>query len=170
MLDKQRVFNKLNAQLKREIKLFENYHKLLIQHGKTVTKFNLEKLQQLNLKRQEHSEALAKAQAERTELLDNLPNSRTKRLTEVIEAECEGEQRKELLSLAEHLKEVILKCRIKDLEFSQVASFALNTVNGSLSLMYQATQNMTRCYNPRGVEQQKYSPKRSRNETVIKQA
>ncbi|MDC0357662.1 flagellar export chaperone FlgN [Oligoflexia bacterium] len=165
-----KLLRSLEAYIKEESKLYESYLLLLSRQGQHVTKFDLEKLTALNLKRKEHSQHMARAQEKRVRLMEQFPDSAGKRLSELITIHCEPVDQQRLLPRAESLKGLILKCRLKDLEFNQVVQFALNTVNGSLSLMFHATQNMTKSYNPTGAVQQSFSPKRSRSETVLKEA
>jgi len=170
MKNNTRQFRSLEDHLQSECELYQDYLKLLQEQGRSVTKFNLEKLKALNLERAKYSRMMAKAQEKRVKLMEEFPESNGKKLSELIVKYCEGREEKILLNFADQLKALVLKCRIKDLEFNQVVNFALNTINGSLSLMCQASQNMTKSYSPHGVEQQCYSPKQSRTETVLKEA
>ncbi len=160
----------LEKLLKRETALYIEYLDILNKERNQVTAFNANQIQQMAVRRKLLTEALKESHERRIELLSRLPDSAGKKLTDLIESQAPERFRASLLSSALKLRELVEESQRQGSSLQQVVQFALNTVNGSLSLFSQASQNVSRQYNTTGKISESYNPKSSRSDTVLKQA
>ncbi len=153
-----RLIRDLERVLRTEIRLQEEYASVLIEERTTLTRFNAEKIEQLSLRREELNGRIAIAAAERLELMKIFPNYEGKRLTELIRTHCHRQDSALLLPLAEKLKSVAQSTKSSGKEFKQLVDFSLNLVNGTLSILWSATQNVTKSYTPQGTVREAFHP------------
>lgn len=151
-----RLVRELERILRRELALQQEYSELLTQERLHLTKFNSDKIVELSSKREEVSEQMRIASEERLELMKLFPEHHGKRLTELVARHCHPEDVVLLLPLAEKLRAALKHTKSLGTEFRQLADFSLNLVNGALSILWSATQNVTRSYTPQGTLQEKY--------------
>ena len=159
---------KLKKLIEKELLIYDSYLEVLIRQRQTVSQFQLDKFEQNNKKLLHYSEQLEKAHLERQALQHSITEEKSKKLTEFIQETFQGREQAELMRMALLLKEKVETSQRESKEFQMISNFALNLVNGSISLLWQATQNVTRCYSPKGDVTESYSPNKSREETTLK--
>lgn len=164
------LISKLKRQMKRSIQLHEDYLRLLQSERSSITSFNADNIQVLSEKRKLLTNALDEANAELFKLMAEFPNSEGRKLREIIAAFVPKQEVGELMSMAEKLRALAKQSQSQNLEHSYLVSFARNAINGTVSLFWQATQNVTQRYNRGGSIQKSYNPKTNRSDTVLKQA
>ena len=153
-----RLIRDLERVLRAEIKLQEEYAALLTDERTCLTRFNADKIEEISLRRDLLNEKISQAAAERLELMKIFPNSQGKRLTELLKAHCHKQDIATLMPLAEKLKTVVQQTKSMGKEFKQLVDFSLNLVNGTLSIIWSATQNVTRSYTPQGKVREAFHP------------
>jgi hypothetical protein len=131
-----------------EISLCDDYLKVLDSEQHSVIKLKADAVGELTLKRQELCEKLEAARAKRTDLTLKLGDGKT--LTEIVSASAPAAEKKRILQLIDKLKARARQVDGKSKEFTQVVNFSLGLVNGSLSILWSATQSVTKCYNAFG--------------------
>ena len=160
----------LEQMLEKECKLYLDYIELLDTERSWITKFNSDKLQAIRAKREVLFESMKEAHEARLAVMDKFPEGRTQKLRVIIRRYFTHDEAKRLLPVADKLRELILKTRKNGMEFNQVATYALNLVNGTLSILWSATQNVVKSYGPSGIIQESFNPSGSRSVGVLKQA
>jgi len=166
----RKFIQQLKALLERECALYRDFINLLGEQRRGITNFQADKIEILNLKRARLHRQMQTAHAERLILMQRFPDSAGKKLSTLIKSYCLKADQKVLLSLAQQLRELVLEAKSKGAESNGVVGFALNVVNGSLSLLWQATQHVSKSYSRSGRVQEAYVPRHSRGDNVLKQA
>ncbi|NBW39566.1 hypothetical protein EBR25_01040 [bacterium] len=164
------IFGNLESLLKREINTYERYLSVISEQRKCITRFHAERLQELDKKRKELIKIIEKFHEERVAFLAFPDFDGEQRLSVLIKQHGTPEEQKRLLPLTEKLREVIEIARNETGEFRGVQSFALNVVNGTLSMLMRATKSVSKQYGKEGKLNESYLPASSRKEGVIKQA
>jgi len=161
---------KLRRLIERELLVYDSYLEVLIRQRETVSTFNIEKFEQNNKRLLHYSQQLEQAHHQRQELLKSLAGQEGKKLSEFVDENFVGREHAELTEMVLRLKARVETSQRESKEFQMISNFALNLVNGSISLLWQATQNVTRCYSPRGDVTESFSPTKDRAETTLKKA
>jgi len=164
------AFKHLPALLQREIDTYQKYLNIIAQQRQCVTRFDAERLQELDKKRKELLKTLEKFHEERVAFLARPEFENEQRLSVLIDKFCSPEQQKVLLPLTYKLRNVIEEARSETGEFRGIQSFALNVVNGTLSMFMRATKSVSKQYGKQGKLNESYLPASSRKEGVLKQA
>lgn len=165
-----RLAGALTRHLTKECALYEKYLIALEKQREALTKFETDKIDALNHKRAKLIQEMKEYEKKRLELVSELPKSKERRLVDLIREHFSGKEGIELQKLAHSLRELVQTSRAMSQEFGLANQFALNMVNGSISLIWQATQNVSRQYGRKGALSESYNPTRSRQETVLRQA
>lgn len=74
------------------------------------------------------------------------------------------------MGLVEKIRAKIKEVELKSREFNQVLSFSLGLVNGELSLLWSASQPVSRVYNAFGSMSQGVQPAPPRNGSLLGEA
>jgi hypothetical protein len=161
----------LEAQLKKEIKLYREYIVVLAKERKELLARNHEKLIPLSSRRNEISRQMILCHRERIELIQEIfpSGSEKEKLSVLVESHCDSEAQAMLLPLVAELKKEVEQSQGDGREFSQVVNFALDMVNGVASIIWSATQNIVKSYSPKGELKETYHS-RSRVAGVMKRA
>jgi hypothetical protein len=165
-----RFINDLERHLVKECALYERYLKALDQQQDALTNFNTELMDAINAKRLRIVKDMKELGNKRLELLSDLPRGRDRRLTDLITDHIPGKNGAKLMKLALELREFVVTSQKLSAEFGMTNQFALNMVNGSLSLISHGTQNVTKRYGVQGAIKESYNPSRSRYDTVLREA
>ena len=160
----------LLALLADEYRLHERYLKLLQEEKTAVTKARIDLIGALNQEREKLSEAMVAAGERRLQFMAGRPEGQDLRLTAWIDKHCHPADSKVLLPQARKLRDIIAKSRSGGREHMLLLNFALDMVNGTLSILWSATQNIFRSYSRGGNIREAYHPAESRAGTVLKKA
>jgi hypothetical protein len=133
-----------------EISLCDEYTKIVKQEQAAVVKLDPVAVTHFGEKRAAIVESLAKIRDERALLVERLVGDQTTKVSELVAQGCGATDRKRLLNLTEKLKKRLATVDSVSREFSQILNFSLGLVNGELSLLWSATQPVTRVYNAHG--------------------
>lgn len=145
-----RLVRELEAALEEELRLQRDYARIMSEERASVTTFKAEKVEELSAKRELLSEKMKNAADRRLELMRMFPEHEGKRLTELVRQHCHPHDQGRILPLADQLRDALQVTKRLSIEFKQLANFSLNLINGSLSILWSATQNITRSYTPTG--------------------
>lgn len=165
-----RLVRDLSKMLERECGLYVDYLDILERERESITKFNAERVNELSAQRLQLTEELKAAKEERVASLDFMPESKKERLSQLIVQNCHPDDARRLMPLVQRLKNLVTLARAKAMEFNQVASYSLSIVNGSISILWSATQNVVRSYDPLGTMKESYNPATSRAASVLRSA
>ncbi len=169
-MDSNYLYYRLTRLLEREIKLHGRFLAVIKEQRELLTKFRVAPMEALDSRREHLAADIDQAHKERLGLLAQVEEARGKKLTEFVQEYFPAKEKIVLMPLIDELKEVVAETRVQSIEYQSITNFALNMVHGSISLLWQATQNVTRSYGRGGKLHESYSPTRSRHERVLKQA
>lgn len=181
-----KTVQELEKVLIEESALHTAYRDLLDKEREELTKFDSEKVAATVESRQEVVDRLKVLQDRRIELTAELageykdPTTQTSkkrgpqpaplRLTEAIERFCDSKEKARLKPLIEGLKAGVAESRQDTKQANQLTTFALGIVNGLISNIRSATENVVQTYTQRGDKRQAFNPGSDRHKGVIKEA
>ncbi len=155
--------------LREEIQLQLEYASILEEENSVLSKFNAEKLEYLSAKRGEICERIMRFRDVRRDLVLEIRPDGDSTITKILNEEAHPTDRSRLVPLCEKLKILVNSNRARSSEYSCLANFALGVVNGTLSLIWSATQSVTRAYGRSGKINESYAPK-TREQLTLKEA
>jgi len=161
----------LEAHLEDEIRLYKKYIVVLAEERKELLARNHDKLIALSSRRNELSQQMIHHHQTRIAMIQEMfpEGSEKEKLSTVVEKHCEARDQSILLPLIAELRAEVKKSQGDGREFRQVVNFALDMVNGVASIIWSATQNIVKGYNPKGELEESYHSK-SRVSGVMKRA
>lgn len=133
-----------------EIALCDEYLKIIIQEQAAVVKLDSATVTILGEKRALIVEKLSQLREERALLVERVTGDEFTRVSDMIAQGCAPADKRRLLALAQKVKARLAVVDSKTREFSQIVNFSLGLVNGEISLLWSATQPVSRTYNARG--------------------
>ena len=160
----------LKSHVEREIRLYKEYIQVLEKEKDSVTSYDSQRLEKYTAKREGLHNEIRDALFKRQQMIKTLCGSEKVRLTDAIKNHFHIADTKKLIPIAEQLKELTIRLQKQSREFNQIVNFGLNVVNGSLSIIMSATQNITKAYNKKGVVKESFNPQGGRNSGVLKEA
>lgn len=163
------IARELERLLKAECAIYREYSELMTKERQAVISFKMAEVEAITARRVSLSTAMGEAHHQRLTLLKQLPEGDCEKLTTVIARQFSGADQKRLMSLAEELRSAIRASQANGLQFGQIVTYALNLVNGSISLLWSATQNVFKAYGKKGQIKESYHPS-DRSQGVIKRA
>jgi hypothetical protein len=165
-----RFWRQILTQLRREKLLLASYSEALNRHREVLVKYQEAPF----LKNQKKLENL---QAELVDVKDQLisimssePQAEGKKISELAQEHAPANEQAQILLLVEEIRSLVEKVKKETTEFRVVTQFGLQVVHGSLSLLWQGTQNVARNYTPHGEIKESLTPSRSRKEITLREA
>lgn len=165
-----RVVKRLERILEEELALYVEYLAVLAQEQAYVMSLKADKVSVLSARRGDIMGRLSDLRDERTVLIEEQSDSEPRRLSEVVEQHCLPADRKKLLSLISKIKDSLSMVEEKSKEFSQLLGFTLGLVNGEISLLWSASQPVTRVYDSFGSLHEARQPAAPRAGSLLGQA
>ena len=140
----------LEKLLVEEIALCDEYLKIIVQEQAAVVKLDSANVTLLGEQRAVVVEKLSQLREERALLVERVTGDEFTRVSEMVAQGCGSADKKRLLGLAQKVKARLAVVDKKTREFGQVLNFSLGLVNGEISLLWSATQPVSRTYNAHG--------------------
>ena len=161
---------KLEKVLLAEIRIYEGYNALTQLEKQVIAPFNAEKVTNAAERREQFLDEMKRLQAERLILVKEIFGDNKARLSLLIADTLKGEERRRFLSLASTLKKCVTTSQKDTRELGSIARFGMSMVDGLLSILYSATQHVTKNYTRLGNIQESATPAGSRAGNVLKKA
>jgi hypothetical protein len=133
-----------------EVSLCDEYLKIMAQEQAAVVRLDSPTVTTLGEQRAVVIEKLNILREERCLLVERITGDAFMRITHVVTQGCGVADKKKLLTLTQKVKSRLALVDKATREFSQILSFSLGLVNGEMSLLWSATQPVTRTYNAHG--------------------
>ena len=165
-----RVVKKIERILEEESSLYLEYLAVLMQERSSVISLKTAEVTRLSSRRSDIVLRLTMLRDERTALIESATSGETRKLSEVIEEGCSPSDKKKLLGLISKIKDSLALVEEKSKEFNQVLNFTLGLVNGELSLLWSASQSVTRVYDSFGALHEAAQPSAPRSGSLLGQA
>jgi hypothetical protein len=142
-----------------EIALCDSYLVVLKDEQSAVIGLKAGRVAECSLKREGIAHALTELRQRRTQLVATLAGAEGVKVSDLIAARCAGAvDRKRLLNLIEKLRQRVVQVAESSKEFQQMLNVSLGLVNGSLSIVWSATQPVTKGYNAFGTITESIQP------------
>jgi hypothetical protein len=136
--------------LRQEIAIHRRHAEMLRVEEAAIVAFKVDTVNQSTVEREGVVGEMEFLAQKRNELTKQFPNFRGKKLSELIATNCHPNDSAKLLPLIEEFKKVATTVRGGANSTGQLAQFALNLVNGSISIFKGASQNIVKSYSARG--------------------
>ena len=140
----------LIAVLQREIKLHQEYVKLLEEEGRYLIRFNEEKVTSVTLARANLYNELLDAQQERIELSKAFEDYSGMRLCDLVRKYMYPQNAKRILPLINQLREAAKKSTETGKQHSQILDFGLRAVHGVMSIIRSGSLQVVKSYTRKG--------------------
>lgn len=137
----------LREVIEQEIALQRKYQTALKESEIAVTTLDIEVVTNADLVRSDLGAKMAQAAEKRKELIEEFEE---KKLTEVINNHCLEIDKQRLLPLALELRTLAEETQRATRMYNQILDFGGRMINGTLSILTSANQNITRAYSRRG--------------------
>lgn len=165
-----RAVKNLERILEQELACYSEYLALLAEEQANVVKLRAEQVALLSERRSEVVGRIGQLRNERLELVASVSLDEERRLSDIIRAACTPTDAKRLEKLVTQIKAVITIVESKSREFNQVLNFSLGLVNGEISLLWSASQSVTRVYNAFGSVNEASQPSAPRAGSLLGEA
>jgi hypothetical protein len=165
-----RVVKKLEQILEEEYALYVEYLAVLAQERACVIALKADQVNVLSSRRAELINQLSTLRDERAALVEEQSNGESRRLSDIVEQSCAPADKKKLLMLIGKIKNSLAMVEEKSREFSHVLGFTLGLVNGEISLLWSASQPVTRVYDSFGSLNEARQPTAPRAGSLLGQA
>lgn len=133
-----------------EIALCDEYLKIITEEQEAVVKLDSATVTLLGEKRAAVVDKLTILREERALLVERVTGDEFTRVSDMISQGCSPVDKKRLLGLAQKVKARLAIVDKKTREFGQIVNFSLGMVNGEISILWSATQPISRTYNAHG--------------------
>lgn len=165
-----RAVKTLEEILEQELVCYTAYLAFLAEEQVNVVKLKAEQVALLSERRSEQVSRIAELRDQRLELVASVSEDEERPLSEIIRDACTPVDAKRLGKLVTQIKAVIQVVESKSREFNQVLNFSLGLVNGEISLLWSASQSVTRVYNAFGSVREASQPSAPRAGSLLGEA
>jgi xanthine dehydrogenase iron-sulfur cluster and FAD-binding subunit A len=165
-----RAVKSLERILEEELTLYVEYLVILAQEQASVISLKSDQVTLCSQRRAEIISRLEELRETRSVMIEKISQREVMRLTEFVEEFCVPSDKKRLLFLAGKIKVALKQVEEKSREFNQILNFSLGLVNGEISLLWSASQPVTRVYNAFGSVQEAVQPSPPRAGSLLGEA
>jgi hypothetical protein len=165
-----RGIRSLETILQEEISLYVEYVGILTQEQACVVTLRAGDVSDLSHRRSQIISKLEILKEKRNSIVEQTSGREAMRLTEFVEQACSPVDKKRVLPLVQKIKDLLKLVEDKSKEFSQVLNYSLGLVNGEISLLWSASQSVTRVYNAFGSVQEGVQPSAPRTGSLLGEA
>ncbi len=165
-----RAVKTLERLLEQELNLYSEYLALLAQEQISVVVLKAEQVEFLSQRRADVVQRISELRDQRLALVAEASGGEEQRLSELIRVACTPADAKRLDKLITQIKAIVAVVESKSREFNQVLNFSLGLVNGEISLLWSASQSVTRVYNAFGAVHEAVQPNAPRAGSLLGEA
>lgn len=160
----------LEKLLAEELAQCDKYLDIVRQEQEAVVKLQADEVSGLSVQRVYVIDALSALRSDRTKLVALLAGNEGTKASELVEKVCGPTDKKRLLAIIQKIKLRIKQIETTSREFGKVVNFSLGLVNGSMSVLWSATQPVSKVYNSFGAMKQGVQPSAPRSGSLLGQA
>jgi hypothetical protein len=165
-----RAVKALERLLEQELASYSEYLALLAQEQVSVVGLKADKVTALSQRRDDVVQRISDLRNQRLALVAEASGGQEQRLSELIRVACVPADAKRLDKLVTQIKAILAVVESKSREFNQVLNFSLGLVNGEISLLWSASQSVTRVYNAFGAVNEAVQPNAPRVGSLLGEA
>jgi flagellar biosynthesis/type III secretory pathway chaperone len=157
------VLKTMETTLDEELRYYHEYLRILDQEQERVVTLKTDELVEFSAARSKLIDRLSQLRDARVALVASLVGNDSTKLSEFVEALAPSTDKTRLSAYVEKIKAAVAAVDRKTKEFTQVLNYSLGLVNGEISLLWSASQTVSRVYNAFGsvVEGAQPAPQRS---------
>jgi hypothetical protein len=148
----------------------DDYLALLSSEQDHVVKLQSDKVAECAERRAIVADRISVVRTSRDDLVRILNKNSKTTLTELVTTGGSAAEKRRILPVIGKLKQKAKVMDQRSKELNQVVNFSLGLVNGSLSIIWSATQTVTRCYNAFGGMTELFQPNAPRAGSLLGQA
>lgn len=172
MIFNTKASRSLEKLLEQELVLYQKYVEILGKEQDCIVRLKSDEVSEYSAKRQIITDELNELKERRLELTASFSDDEDEpiRLSEIVEIVEQPADKRKLSGLIARIKDAIALVERATSEFSQVLQFSLGMVNGEISLLWSASQNVNRVYNSFGSVQEAAEPAAPRSGSLLGEA
>ena len=152
------LVRQLEMLLLRERDLHRDHAALVRQEQSAITKGNIADIRVISDKREQILEELQVIARARIECVRQFPGFRGKKLRELVAESCHPDDQKRLLPILEAMRNELIESQSLNADSANLAQFALGMVNGSIAILWSASNNVVRSYSKNGEMKEAVQP------------
>lgn len=158
-----KVLKNLETSLDEELRQYQEYLQILEKEQERVVTLKTDELVEFSATRSKIIDRLAQLRDTRISIVSSLVGNETTKLSEFVEALPASTDKTRLATYVDKIKSAVSAVDRKTKEFTQVLNYSLGLVNGEISLLWSASQTVSRVYNAFGsvVEGAQPAPQRT---------
>jgi hypothetical protein len=165
-----KLIRSLESVLEKELAQYKTYLSLVDKEQLAVIRLKSDEVTELAAKRGQTVEILATLRENRVAILSALTGREGVRASEFVTTIPAPVERKRLTLLVAAIKETIARVDARSKEFNHVLNFSLGLVNGEISILWSASQAVSRVYNSFGALQEGAQPAAPRAGSLLGEA
>jgi hypothetical protein len=165
-----KLIRNLEIVLEKELGQYQDYLSLLEREQECVIRLRSEEVTALSAQRGQVVDNLAKLREQRIQALSAITGTETSRVSEFVPTIAIAADRKRLSGLLKNIKDTIALVDARSKEFSHVLNFSLGLVNGEISILWSASQAVSRVYNSFGTMTEGAQPTAPRAGSLLGEA
>lgn len=159
---------KLEKLLLQEIRIYEGYNALTALERKVITPFIADKVIDASNRRDQFVSEMNRLHIQRQEMLFLIFDVKDRKLSDLIELNLKGADLKKFRQIAAKLKLVASNSMKDTRELGSIVKFGMGMVDGILSILWSATEHVTKSYTRMGGMKETTSPGGNRLSSVLK--
>lgn len=145
-----KVLKALETALDEELRQYHDYLQILELEQERVVTLKTDELVEFSSTRSKIIDRLSQLRDVRVSIVASLVGNTSTKLSDFVEALPTSADKKRLSNYVEQIKSAVESVDRKTKEFTQVLNYSLGLVNGEISLLWSASQTVSRVYNSFG--------------------
>lgn len=140
----------LETSLDEELNQYNDYLRILEQEQERVVTLKTDELVEFSARRSKIIDRLSQLRDIRVSIVSSLAGDESTKLSDFVDGLPASADKSRLASYVEKIKSAVVAVDRKTKEFTQVLNYSLGLVNGEISLLWSASQTVSRVYNAFG--------------------
>lgn len=145
-----KVLKTLETSLDEELNQYNDYLRILEQEQERVVTLKTDELVEFSARRSKIIDRLSQLRDIRVSIVSSLAGDESTKLSDFVDGLPASADKSRLASYVEKIKTAVVAVDRKTKEFTQVLNYSLGLVNGEISLLWSASQTVSRVYNAFG--------------------
>jgi hypothetical protein len=165
-----KVLKTLETALEEELLTYHEYLQILDQEQERVVTLKTDELVEFSANRSKIIDRLAQLRDLRVGIVASLVGNESTKLSDFVEGLPASTDRNRLSNYVDKIRKAVELVDRKTKEFTQVLNYSLGLVNGEISLLWSASQTVSRVYNAFGSVVEGAQPAPQRNGSLLGEA
>ncbi len=144
------VLKNLESALTEELRHYQEYLRILDEEQERVVTLKTDELVEFSATRSKIIDRLSQLRDTRVSIVASIVGSESTKLSDFVDTLPASTDKNRLSSLVDKIKSAVETVDRKTKEFNQVLNYSLGLVNGEISLLWSASQTVSRVYNAFG--------------------